>query len=121
MLNFFHGWKRKAGCVTLVMACVFAAWWFRSQHVVDVVGFNEESVMGLAPHTSQLHVTERYRRRDFGHLEVQVTAEDPGTLMKPWTLNMVWDLAPEQEILEYVCAENIRNVHLDWAPTPSGR
>ena len=95
--------------------------WDGDTLVVDVVGFNEESVMGLAPHTSQLHVTERYRRRDFGHLEVRVTAEDPGTLMKPWTLNMVWDLAPEQEILEYVCAENMRNVHLDWAPTPSRR
>ena len=95
--------------------------WDGDTLVVDVVGFNEESVMGIAPHTPQLRVTERYRRRDFGHLEVQVTAADPGTLMKPWTLNMVWDLAPEQEILEYVCAENIRNVHLDWAPTPSGR
>ena len=73
--------------------------WDGDTLVVDVVGFNEESVMGFAPHTSQLHVTERYRRRDFGHLEVQVTADDPGALMKPWTLNMVWDLAPEQEIL----------------------
>ena len=95
--------------------------WDGDTLVVEVVGFNEESVMGIAPHTSQLRVTERYWRRDVGHLEVQVTAEDPGTLMKPWTLNMVWDLAPEQEILEYVCAENIRNVHLDWAPAPPGR
>lgn len=94
--------------------------WDGDTLVVDVVGFNEESVMLLAPHTSRLHVTERYRRRDVGHLEVQITAEDPGTLMKPWTLNMVWDLAPEQEILEYVCAENIRNVHLDWAAAASG-
>ena len=93
--------------------------WDGETLVVDVVGFNEESVMGIGPHTSQLHVTERYRRRDLGHLEVQVTANDPGTLMKPWTLNMVWELAPEQEVLEYVCAENIRNVHLDWTPTPS--
>ena len=93
--------------------------WDGDTLVVDVVGFNEESVMGVAPHTSQLRVTERYRRRDLGHLDVQVTAEDPGTLTKPWTLNMVWDLAPEEEILEYVCAENIRNVHLDWTPTPS--
>ena len=82
--------------------------------MVDVVGFNESSLMGIAPHSPQLHVTERYRRRDFGHMEVQVTADDLGALSKPWTLNMVWDLAPEQEILEYVCGENILNMHLDW-------
>jgi hypothetical protein len=33
--------------------------------------------MGFAPHTSQLHVTERYRRRDFGHLEVQGHCRGP--------------------------------------------
>jgi hypothetical protein len=85
--------------------------WDGDTLVLDVTGFNEMSVMGIAPHTQQLRVTERYRRRDFGHMEVQVTADDPGALSKPWTLNMVWDLAPDQEILEYVCGENARNIH----------
>jgi carboxypeptidase family protein len=92
--------------------------WDGDTLVVDVIGFNEMSVIGIAPHTQQLHVTERYRRRDFGHMEVQVTADDPGSLSKPWTLNMVWDLAPDQEILEFLCGENIRNIHLEWKKTP---
>jgi hypothetical protein len=54
-------------------------------------------------------------------MEVQVTADDPGTLSKPWTINMVWDLAPEQEILEFVCTENIANIHLEWRTPPPAR
>jgi hypothetical protein len=88
--------------------------WEGDTLVVDVTGFNVSSVMGIAPHSPQLRVTERYRRRDAGHLEVEVTADDPGALSKPWTLKMVWDLAPEQELLEYVCGENILNMHLEW-------
>lgn len=88
--------------------------WEGDTLVVDVTGFNDRSVMGIAPHTPQLRITERYRRRDFGHLEVQVTADDPGTLVKPWIINMVWDLAPKQELLEFLCHENIRNLHLEW-------
>jgi hypothetical protein len=74
--------------------------------------------MGIAPHSTQLRITERYRRRDFGHMEVQVTADDPGALSKPWTTYMVWDLAPEQEIHEFVCGEHIVNMHLDWRTPP---
>jgi hypothetical protein len=80
--------------------------WEGDTLVVDVTGFNDRSWLGGYPHTEQLHVTERYRRRDFGHLEVQVTAQDPGTLVKPWKMNMVWDLAPGEEIGEFACAEN---------------
>jgi hypothetical protein len=36
--------------------------------------------------------------------------EDPGTFVKPWTVNMVWNLAPGEEMLEYVCTENNRDV-----------
>jgi hypothetical protein len=35
MREFFRGWKRKAGCVTLLLACVFAAGWVRSQNSID--------------------------------------------------------------------------------------
>jgi hypothetical protein len=79
------------------------------------------SFLGIAPYTSQLHVTERYRPRDFGHMEVQVVADDPGTLSKPGTLNIVWDLAPDQELLEYLCTENIKNMHLDWNDATAAR
>jgi hypothetical protein len=88
--------------------------WDDDTLVVDVSGFNAKSVMGLLPHTERLRVTERYHRRDFGHMDVQVIADDPGTLTKPWTLNMVWDLAPDQDLHEYVCTESTLNMHLEW-------
>jgi hypothetical protein len=88
--------------------------WEGDTLVVDVTGFNDKSIMAVYPHTEELRITERYRRLDFGHMEVQVIAEDPGTLTKPWTINMIWDLAPEQELQEYVCTESILNMHLDW-------
>jgi len=90
------------------------AHWEGDTLVVDTTGFNEKSVMAVFPHTEQLRVTERYRRKDYGHMEVQVIANDPGTLAKPWTVNMVWDLAPDQELQEYVCTESVLNMHLEW-------
>ncbi len=88
--------------------------WDGDTLVVDVTGFNTKSAMGLFPHTEQLRVTERYHRRDYGHMDVQVIADDPGTLTKPWTLNMVWNFAPDQDLHEYVCTESTLNMHLEW-------
>jgi hypothetical protein len=80
--------------------------WERDTLVVDATGFNEESWLDIYPHTAQLHVTERYHRRDFGHMDVQFLIDDPGTFSKPWKVNMTWDLAPKEDILENVCTEN---------------
>ncbi len=84
--------------------------WEGDTLVVDTVGFNDKSWLGDYSHTAQLHVIERYTRRDLGHMNVQVVMEDPGTFRKPWTVNMVWNLAPGEEMLEYVCTENNRDV-----------
>jgi Carboxypeptidase regulatory-like domain len=88
--------------------------WDGDTLVVDATGFNAKSVMSIFPHTEQLRVTERYHRRDYGHMDVQVIADDPGALTKPWTLNMVWDLTPDQDLHEYVCTESTLNMHLEW-------
>jgi hypothetical protein len=83
--------------------------WEKDTLVVDVAGFNEQSWLDVYPHTTELHVTERYRRLDFGHMDVHLTVEDPGTLSKPWNVHMVWNLAPKEDILENVCTENNRD------------
>ena len=87
--------------------------WERDTLVVDTVGFNDRLwlTFGHYPQTEQLHVTERYRRPDLGHLELEITFDDPGTFKKPWKMRRVSVLAPkETELLEYVCAENNRDV-----------
>ena len=58
-------------------------------------------------------MTERYRRRDFGHMDLQVTINDPQAYAKPWTVSAGGTLAADTELLEYVCAENEKDrVHL---------
>jgi hypothetical protein len=90
--------------------------WENDVLVVDTIGFNDRSWLGgigggLIPHTEMLHMTERYRRLDFGHTELKVTFEDPGTFRKPFHENLTLDLAPQEEIMEYVC-ENNKPEHL---------
>jgi hypothetical protein len=82
--------------------------WEGDTLIVDTIGFNDKFWFDMAghPHTSQLHVIERYRRRDFGDLEVQVTIDDPGAYTAPWVVNRVSTLETQIEISEYVCNEN---------------
>jgi hypothetical protein len=55
-------------------------------------------------------MTERYRRRDFGHLDVEVTFDDPGAYTRPWTVSLPLELFPDTELLEYVCRENQKSL-----------
>ena len=80
--------------------------WEGDTLVVDTIGYNDKSWIGIVPHTEMLHVTERFRRPDFGHLEIRVTFEDPGALARPWNHTLNWELAPAEEIAEFVCENN---------------
>ena len=54
--------------------------WDRDTLVVETAGFNDKTSLDAAghPHSEALRVTERFRRRDFGHLNVEMTFDDPG-------------------------------------------
>jgi len=84
--------------------------WEGNTLVVDTVGFNDRSWLRVFPHTEMLHVTQRYRRPRLGHIEKEVSIEDPGAFRKPWKIRDVWDLAPGEEIAEYICNENEKDV-----------
>ena len=85
--------------------------WEQDTLVVDTVGFNDKTWLDNLGHrhTEMLHVTERIRRPDLGHLEIEFTIEDPGALAKPWIIKRVADLDPNDEIGEYVCTEGERD------------
>jgi carboxypeptidase family protein len=85
--------------------------WDGDTLVVDRVGFIDQVWLdqGSHPHTDKLHIIERYRRPDLGHLETEITVIDPETLAKPWTMKRVSDLA-QAEISEFICTENNRDV-----------
>jgi hypothetical protein len=85
--------------------------WEGDTLVVDTGGFNDRGWLDIEghPHTEALHITERFRRRDFGHMDLVMTIDDPKAFTKPFSINMPKTLAPDTDLLEGVC-ENDRSV-----------
>ena len=79
--------------------------WDGDALVVDTIGFDDKTWLDSTgkPHSSAMHLTERYTRPDLGHLNVQITIEDEKALTKPYTFSRVFTLAPGWELQEYVC------------------
>jgi hypothetical protein len=84
--------------------------WDGDTLVIETSGFNDQTWLDTEkghPATESLHVTERFRRKDFGNLEVQATIDDPKAYSKPWTTAaQKIHLLLGTEILEFVCNEN---------------
>jgi hypothetical protein len=82
--------------------------WDGDTLAVESSGFNDRTWLdtGGHPHTEALRITERFRRIDFGHSQLQMTFEDSAGYLKPWTILLNVDLAPDTELLESVCNEN---------------
>jgi hypothetical protein len=78
------------------------------------VGFNDKSWLGIIvnpyPHTEMMHVVERYGRPDLGHLELEMTVDDPGMLKKPWVVKRAANLDSADEIMENICSENEKDL-----------
>ena len=85
--------------------------WEGEELVVESEGFNEASWLdfGGHPHSDALHITERYRRLDFGHIQRRITLTDLKVFTKPITIASDLSLVPDTELLEYVCAETPRD------------
>lgn len=86
--------------------------WDGDTLVVDTTGFNDQQSIlpGRRPHSDALHIIERFRRRDFGHLEIQFTVDDPKVYAKPWIIKEKLHLTPDTELLEYICNENEKDL-----------
>jgi len=82
--------------------------WEKDTLVVDTVGFNDKAWLDVLghPRSEAMHLVERYHRRDFGHLDVEMTFDDPKMYTKPFTIKVTHQLIPDSDILEYFCAEN---------------
>ena len=82
--------------------------WEGDVFVVESSGFRDEGWLDVLghPHSDQLKITERYHRRDFGHMDIEMTFEDRKMYTKPLTIKVTHELQPDTDILEYVCLEN---------------
>jgi len=88
--------------------------------IVDTVGFNDKFWFDFVghPHTEQLHTVERYSRTGFGTLVEEVTIYDPGAYTRPFTITGSHRLLLNDELMEYVCQENEKDLkHLSGPAT----
>jgi hypothetical protein len=95
--------------------------WDGDTLVVETTGFNGKAWMDQSgkPTSEALHVTERFRRKDFGHMDIQITIDDPKVYTKPWTVTEPLHLLTNTELMEDVCSEN--NVDVKHLKTNAGK
>ena len=84
--------------------------WDGDTLIVDSNGYNDRTrLSGGYPHSEAMHVQERFHRRDFGHLDIDITVDDPVMLTKPVTVKVTELLLPTSDMVEYFCAEGERD------------
>lgn len=81
--------------------------WEGDTLVAQTIGFRDDLWMDMAgtPLTSAAKVTERFRRPNYGTLEVEATVDDPTVYTKPWTMKLVMGLVLNTELIDEVCLE----------------
>ena len=91
--------------------------WEGDTMVIDTVGPFFESpkiILDTRGHAvgENLHIIERFTRTDASHMTYEVTIDDPKAFTKPWKNTRTWVLMPaDEEIMEYVCTENNKEVN----------
>jgi len=90
--------------------------WDGDSLVVDTIGFNDRGWLDARAHThsGRLRLRERFHRLDFGHMDVELTIDDPETYTRPFTIKLKQRLLADSDLLESFCAENEKDAsHLD--------
>jgi hypothetical protein len=97
--------------------------WEGNTMVVESAGFNDLTWLdyGGHPHTDALRTTERFTRKDFGHMEIQITFSDPKAYTRPWTITLHAELMADTELLETVCNENDKSTGRHFVVTDEDR
>jgi hypothetical protein len=82
--------------------------WEGDNFVVETRGFNDRTPLdGMGhPRSEAMHVTERYHRRDFGHLDTELTFDDPVMYTRKFTVKIAYNLVPDNDIFEMFCTQN---------------
>jgi len=106
-------------------------WWFGysvgkwdgDTLVVETIGLRDDGWLDVAgsPFTSGAKITERFRRVNFGRLEIDITIDDPKAYTRPWKVTQPLVYQPDDELIEYICDENNRYFLLVPSAEPPGR
>jgi len=62
------------------------------------------------PMSDETTITERFRRVDFGHLEIDFTVDDPKSYTRPWTVTLYQAVVPDTDLIDYICLENEKDI-----------
>ena len=87
--------------------------WEGDTLVVETTGLRDGGWLDVVgtPFTDAAKVTERFRRPNFGSLEIQVTVDDQKAFTKPWTVTINQRLMLDTELIEFICNENNLDAH----------
>ena len=90
--------------------------WDGDTLVVETVGFNDKGWLDAFghPHSDEMRVTERFQRKDFGHMDLSVTVTDLKMYTRPFTVTLHQRLRADTDLLEDICTENEK----DWQHMP---
>jgi hypothetical protein len=96
--------------------------WQGDTLVIETVNIREDTQLDFSglPHSDELRITERLRRKDATTLENRITLTDPKAYAQPFTVTRNYRLQPKWKISEYVCEENNRNKRDAEGRTTSG-
>lgn len=86
--------------------------WEGNELVVETTGFSDRHWLDAMGHplTERMRLTERFRRPDAGHLEIEMTIDDPGAYTRPFSYTVKLTLLPDGELIEYFCTDNEKDV-----------
>jgi len=87
--------------------------WDNDTFVVDTTGFRDGGWIDTKkgrPNSDALHVTERFRRTDFGHMDLTITINDPKAYLKPWTVKTTLIQHPDTELIEAFCDDHDKTI-----------
>jgi len=97
--------------------------WDGDAFVVETAGFRDGGWLDTRlgrPHSDALRVTERFRRVDYGHMDLAVTIDDPKAYLKPWTIRAPLALLPDTSLIESFCDSHDRTMeHRRIGPVPA--
>ena len=76
--------------------------------MVHTIGFRDGLWLDTSgsPMTDAAKMTERFRRPNYGRLEIEVTVDDPKAYTRPWTVSMPMELRLDTELVDEFCLEN---------------
>jgi hypothetical protein len=85
-----------------------SAAWSGDTLVIDTIGLQNDTWIDWngSVVTEAAKVRERMRRPDFGHLEVQITVDDPKAYTKPWTVTLKQRIVVDTDLIDEMCLEN---------------